>query len=284
MLSSIVRENRYIEFLLTIYQGILILSLPSFSNLFKHEYFSSFMAFLFWIAAFFAEITGTMAGFGSSTLFLPIALLFYDFRTSLILVAIFHMSGNIGRITFFRHGFNKKMILEFGVPSVIFTLIGALLVAYTPQELLKLILGAFLLSFILFSLLKPELKVRQSRKNSFLGGGLSGFFAGLIGTGGALRGAFLTSFNLEKSVYISTAAAISIAVDMTRIPVYLSSGFLPRELLIFIPFLFFTAIAGSFMGKKIVAKIPQQAFRKFVLACVGLASILLMYQGAAFFL
>lgn len=66
---------------------------------------------LFFIAALFSEIVGTMAGFGSSTIFLPITLFFFDFRTALILVAIFHMSGNIGRITFFRHGFNKARFL-----------------------------------------------------------------------------------------------------------------------------------------------------------------------------
>lgn len=239
---------------------------------------------LFWVSALFAEIIGTMAGFGSSTIFLPIALFFYDFKTALVLVAIFHISGNIGRIAFFRHGFSKRMILEFGLPSVIFTLIGALLVIYISQLLLKLILGIFLLLFVIFSFLRPELKVKSSKKNSILGGGLSGFFAGLIGTGGALRGAFLTSFNLEKSVYISTAAAISLAVDITRIPVYLSSGFLPKEMLIFIPFLFLVAIVGSFIGKRIVTRIPQNVFRKIVLVCIGLVSLKFIYDGLAYLL
>jgi len=88
---------------------------------------------LFWLAAFFAEVIGTMAGFGSSTVFLPIALLFLDFKVALIMVAIFHISGNIGRITFFRHGFDKRLLLIFGLPSVFFTLVGALLVNYAPN-------------------------------------------------------------------------------------------------------------------------------------------------------
>jgi hypothetical protein len=39
---------------------------------------------------------GTMAGFGSSTIFLPLALFFVDFKTAIVLVAIFHLFGNIG--------------------------------------------------------------------------------------------------------------------------------------------------------------------------------------------
>jgi hypothetical protein len=242
------------------------------------------MEVYFWLSAFFAEIIGTMAGFGSSTIFLPIALFFYDFQTALILVAIFHISGNIGRIVFFRHGFDKKMLLRFGLPSVIFTLIGALLVQYISQPVLKFILGVFLVLYVAVSLWKPGLKAKPGTRNSLIGGGLSGFFAGLIGTGGALRGAFLTSFNLDKSVYISTAAAISLAVDLTRIPVYLSSGFLPKEMLIFIPFLFIIAIVASFIGKKIVNKIPQEIFRKFVLICIGIVSIKFIYDGITHFI
>jgi uncharacterized protein len=49
---------------------------------------------LFFISAFIAEIIGTIAGFGSSTIFLPLSLLFVDFKTAIILVAIFHLFGN----------------------------------------------------------------------------------------------------------------------------------------------------------------------------------------------
>jgi uncharacterized membrane protein YfcA len=48
------------------------------------------------VRAFVAEIIGTIAGFGSSTIFLPLALFFVDFKTAIVLVAIFHLFGNIG--------------------------------------------------------------------------------------------------------------------------------------------------------------------------------------------
>jgi len=86
------------------------------------------MEILFFITAFLAEVIGTTAGFGSSTVFLPFALLFYDFKTALVLVALLHIFGNLGRISFFRHGLDKRLLLIFGIPSVLFTLIGALLV------------------------------------------------------------------------------------------------------------------------------------------------------------
>lgn len=69
---------------------------------------------IFFLIGFLSEIIGTMAGFGSSTIFLPFASYFVDFKIALVLVAIFHLFGNISQITFFRHGLNKKILLFFG--------------------------------------------------------------------------------------------------------------------------------------------------------------------------
>jgi len=226
------------------------------------------MDLLFFLAAYIAEIVGTIAGFGSSTVFLPLALLFFDFQTALVLVAFLHIFGNIGRISFFRSELNKRILLIFGVPSVLLTLAGALLVSYISQAALKTLLGIFLIVYALISLWKTDLKIKPSMLNSLVGGSLSGFLAGLIGTGGALRGAFLSAFGLPKEKYIATAAAIALAVDVTRIPVYLSHGFLQNRYYWYLPVLFILALAGSFTGKQIVKQVSQKTFKKIVLLAI----------------
>ena len=226
------------------------------------------MEWWFFLAAFISEVIGTIAGFGSSTVFLPLALFFFDFKTALVLVALLHIFGNIGRISFFKSGLDKHVLLIFGIPSVILTLLGALLVNFISQEILKGILGIFLIIYATVFLWKEDLRVKASVLNSILGGGLSGFLAGLIGTGGALRGAFLTAFGLSKEKYIATAAAIALAVDLTRIPVYFSQGFLKEENYWYIPALLIIALAGSYTGKLVVKKIPQKTFKKVVLVAI----------------
>lgn len=222
---------------------------------------------LFFLIAFVSEIVGTMVGFGSSTIALPLSLLLFDFKTALILVAFLHIFGNIGRISFFRFGLDKNILLKFGLISVVFTVAGAVLVNFTPQETLKGILGIFLMAYTIMSW-SGKLKLKASNLSTFLGGSLSGFFAGLIGTGGALRGAFLSAFQLPKEKYIATAAAIALAVDITRIPIYLQQGYLDKNLYWFVPVIFLMAISGSFVGKKIVEKIPQVFFRKIILISI----------------
>ncbi len=239
---------------------------------------------LFFITAFVTIVIGTVAGFGTSTIFLPIALIFVDFKTALVLVAISHISGNIGATTFFRHGLDKGLVLLFGVPSILLTIVGAYLVIYISQDALQILLGAFLLLFSIYSLLRPNFKVRAAKTNTIIGGSLSGFLQGLVGIGGPLRGAFLISYNLDKFKYIATLAAIAVIIDATRIPIYLASNLLEPQFYYYIPVLVIIGIIGSYTGKKIVNRIPQNVFKKVVLVGIALASLLLIYGGLNSFL
>lgn len=203
----------------------------------------------------------------------------FDFRTTLTLVAFFHLSGSAGRIIFFHKSINKRLLILFGIPGVIFTFIGAILVRYISSEFLEFFLGAFLLTYVLISVLNPEFSVKASKVNSTAGGILSGFISGIIGTGGIIKSAFLTSFKLEKSVYIATAASISFIIDIIRISIYLSEGYLSSQYYIYIPVLFTIALIGSFIGKNIVNMISEKRFRVFVLVVIALMSLKFIFDG-----
>lgn len=233
------------------------------------------MAVVFFVLAVAAEVIGTIAGFGSSTVFLPLALLFFDFKSALLLVACLHIFGNIARLQFFRRGLDRSLLLGFGLPSVASTIVGALLVGQLPQSTLKGILGLFLLVLGLLTLRGVVPTVRPNPTRLAVAGGVSGFLAGLIGTGGALRGASLHAFGLSKTRYLATAAAVALAVDVTRIPLYVSQGFLTARDVWYVPLLLVAAVVGSRIGKYVVDRIPQRRFAGAVAGAITLV-------GAAF--
>jgi len=239
---------------------------------------------LFIIIGFFSEIIGSMAGFGSSTIYLPLASYIYDFQTALVLVAIFHFFGNISRIVFFRHGLEKNILLRFGIPSFVLSLIGATLVGFLSQTLLEFMLGLFLIVISVAFLLNPKLAFPSNHKFLVIGGAVSGFITGLVGTGGALRASFLSGLKLEKERYIATAAVIALGTDTTRIPSYISAGFLSEQYYYLIPLLFATAVGGSYIGRRIVTKINQDKFKKIVLIGIILVSIKFIIDSIAEFL
>src|SRR3712207_9338455 len=91
----------------------------------------------------------------------------------------------------------------------------------------------------LFRSIKPGLRIPANTSTFIAGGSVTGFITALVGTGGALRATLLQGFNIEKIKYIATAATIALATDATRIPVYISQGFLTeQQYFIHIPILF----------------------------------------------
>ena len=228
--------------------------------------------YLFILLALIAEILGTLGGFGSSLFFVPIAGYFLDFHSVLGVTAVFHVASNITKITMFREGINKMILLFLGIPAVVFVILGAYLSMYVNNDLLELILAIFLivLSVVLFI---KEYKIAPSKFNSFIGGVLSGGIAGLIGTGGAIRGVTLTAFGLGTGAFIATSALIDLGVDSSRAIVYWTNGFVHNHDFYLIPILVVVSVIGTYIGKLILQRIPEEKFRKIVLSLVFLTGV-----------
>lgn len=226
--------------------------------------------FYFILLALCAEIIGTIGGFGSSMLFVPIAGYFLDFHSVLGITALFHLSSNISKIYFFREGFDKKLIINMGISSVIFVIIGALLSNYFPSKTLEILLAIFLISISLILLIFKSIKIQPNQTNSIIGGVLSGFIAGLLGTGGAIRGITMAAFSLKTTVFIATSAVIDLGIDLSRSVVYTYNGFVHKDDLYLIPILLVVSIIGTFIGKKILQKLSEEQFKSTVLALIFL--------------
>ncbi len=236
----------------------------------------------FLLLALIAEILGTIGGFGSSVFFVPLGNFYFDFYSVLGLTAIFHLSSNLSKIFLFKKGLNKFLILYLGIPSVVFVILGGFLSKYLNTYLLEFLLGIFLLGLSLIFLLKKELIVLPSKKNSLLGGAISGFSAGLLGTGGAIRGLTMAAFNMEKSVFIATSAFIDFMIDLTRTFVYYENGYIHDHDLIYVPFLLLIGIVGTFLGKKILHYIPQAKFKTLsllLILIIGLVTVIKLFLG-----
>jgi uncharacterized membrane protein YfcA len=231
---------------------------------------------LFLVLAFLSEIAGTIAGFGSSVFFVPLAGFFFDFHQVLALTSILHVFSNTAKLVLFRTAVQWRLLLLLGIPSTLFVILGAWFSTELEFKYTELILGLFLIAFSTLFLVRPRVRLSPRPLNAITAGGAAGFLAGLIGTGGAIRGLALGAFDLEKNVFVATSAAIDSGVDFSRMIVYLRAGFLAAESFWFVPALLVVAFAGSYMGKLLLNRIPQKSFRRIVLALVfliGLATL-----------
>lgn len=236
------------------------------------------VSFVFLLLALIAEIIGTIGGFGSSVFFVPLGNFYFDFYSVLGLTAIFHLSSNLSKIVLFKNGLNKRLLISIGIPSVIFVIVGGLLSKMMDSAFLEIFLGIFLVGFSLLFLIKSKLVISPTNKNAIIGGSFSGFSAGLLGTGGAIRGLTMAAFNLEKNVFIATSAFIDFMIDFSRTIVYYNNGYIHNHDLKYVPYLFVIGLLGSFIGKKILTRIPQSKFRKLSLFFILLIGIITIIQ------
>ena len=165
---------------------------------------------LFIVLTLLAEILGTVGGFGSSVFFVPIANFFFDFQSVLGLTAMFHLFSNTSKIALFKKGFDKRIVLTLGLPAILFVSIGAYFSKYINSQILTYFLGAFLIVLSLVFLFFKRLKILPTSQNAIIGGTFSGLSAGLLGTGGAIRGITLAAFKLGKDKFIATSAIIDL--------------------------------------------------------------------------
>ena len=209
-----------------------------------------------------ASVIGTLAGFGSSTIMLPIVVLFYPLPQALLLVGIIHIFNDLWQMLLFKHAVDKKLLLEIAIPGVILSFIGAVLVVELNQDVLLKTLGMILIGYVLLLVFKPTFELPKTTLSKIFGGSLSGFMAGITGIGGPVRSMFLSAYNLPKEVYLFTSGAIAILIDAARLLVYLGGGTqfdatLKEGLVLLIPISFI----GAEIAKKFVDKIPQHVFR-----------------------
>jgi len=219
-----------------------------------------------------ASAVGTITGFGTSTILIPILLFFLPHVEVIFLVAIIHWFGNVWKVLLFREGLNLRLFFLFGVVGLITTYIGAYITLGSNEQIFLRVLGIFLIIYSFFLIFKSSFKIPAVKAVALSGGALSGFFAGMFGIGGAIRSMFLLAFNLPKEVYIATVGAIGLLVDSTRIITYFIGGVKLSEmlwcgLLIFIPISFL----GAQVARRIVDKIPQNKFRTVIVAFLLLA-------------
>lgn len=232
---------------------------------------------LFLLLAFVAEILGTVGGFGSSLFFVPIASYFLDFHSVLGITGIFHVASNLSKIVLFKKGVDKKLLVSMGIPALVFVGIGAFMSNYINLRITEIMMTCFLITLSSILLIK-EIIVKPTTFNAFSGGVLSGFLAGLIGTGGAIRGLTLAAFNLNQNVFIATSAVIDLGVDATRSVIYAWNGYVHPHDFYIILLLFIVSFFGTWIGKKLLNLVSEKVFKRIVLCLILVTGIVGIFK------
>lgn len=226
--------------------------------------------------ALFSEIIGTVSGFGSSTFFVPAAMMVESLHFVLALTAILHVISNLTKLILFKGHISFKNCLPLAFASIVFTGIGASLTSVLPVGFLHICLGIVLMVIAASHIF---LKIVVSKNLSLLLTGISGFFTGLVGTGGAIRALALQSAGLEKNAFVFASSFIDFGGDAVRGAIYIRNGYMDWDQWFYIPTLVAAAVLGSLGGRWILSKIRQAIFDRIVTVLVFLSGLSLVVES-----
>jgi len=238
---------------------------------------------LFFIIAFVAAAVASLTGFGSATLLIPFAGLVIDLKQAIILVAFFHFFSNAFKLLRLRQSVNWRLMRLYGVPSIVTAYAGAMLLDRVNVEIISIAFASFIIVYALYSLINPSWSLPDKNGVLVFGGALSGFTAGLIGLGGAIRSMFLISTKIKKEAYIATSAAIAVVVDITRLSVYVFNGSLDARYYWYIAPLIVIAFLGTSLGVKLLIRLPETVVKRSVLILLILVGIRMLLSQYGIF-
>lgn len=224
---------------------------------------------------FLSELLGTIVVFGSSAFYMPVAINFMTKNQSLGLLSFFQVIGNTIKFLLTYKKIDWKVFLYFGIPSLLMVFIGSKLTVYVNGNTFKMLLGTVLLTLVTLEFFK-QYRIPKNPLTEIIGGTISGFVSGLIGTGGAIRGYFIFNFHLSKEVLIATYFAIDYSGDFLRMIVYYTNGFFDSKVISLIPLAIIASLLGNVIGLKILKYIPVKIFNKGLLVVLLFLALLLI--------
>ena len=229
------------------------------------------------LLAFVAELVGVLSGFGSSTFFVPAALLIEKAQFVLALTGILHCFGNIFKLFLFRAQFDGRLYWKLAFPAILLTAVGAWVATLYSGEVMERWLGGFLILVGASSLARGNRMLRAPRWVAYTLSALSGFSTGFVGTGGALRGLALVSIGVPKESFVAISSAVDIGGDFARTSIYLTHGFMDWSQWFYLPVLGAAAYGGARVGQRLLSRIPQAQFERIVALCIVLAGFAMLF-------
>lgn len=245
------------------------------------------------IAAFLTAILTFFSGFGLGTILTPVFMVFFPVDLAIALTGVVHFFNNIFKLLLVGKNADKAVLIRFGVPAVIAAFAGSWVLLNITElaplfsyelfgrtflvEPMKFIVAILLIIFALMDLIPYFQNLQFGKEKLPLGGFLSGFFGGLSGNQGALRAAFLIKAGLSKEAFIGTAVVVSTFVDFTRLSVY-ATRFVSTNLsdnLTVVVTATLAAIAGAYIGNKLLKKVTLKSIQMTVAVLLILMSVAL---------
>jgi uncharacterized protein len=233
------------------------------------------------VTALFAATLAAITGFGGAAVLLPVLVGAFGMRNAVPILTVAQLIGNASRVWFNRGELRWKVVAWFALGGIPAALIGGYVFAEAPLAGLTRLLGAFLLIVVVWRHTRPRLK-KPFPTPVFVGiGAGASFISALLGSVGPIMAPFFMAYGLVKGAYIGTEALSTVVMHVFKLVAYGQTAVLTVPDLIIGLMLGPVMVAGSFLGKRILDRLPERVFVWIVEAVLVIAGTVFIVFGAA---
>ncbi len=210
--------------------------------------------------AFVASALAAVTGFGGAAVLLPILVLIFGVRDAIPILTVAQLIGNGSRVWFNRSELVLPVVGWFALGGVPAALVGGVLFASAPLSFLKRLLGIFLLGTVAYRHLGKQRSLRLPLRGFAVIGAVFSFLSALLGSVGPIMAPFFLAYGLVKGAYIGTEAFATVVMHVTKLVAYGGTAILTLQSVAAGLALGPIMVLGSFIGKKILDRVPERLF------------------------
>jgi len=207
---------------------------------------------------------------------MPLTVFVLGVREASPLVAIVSLVVSLLILLQDRKSIACKPLWKLGLAAVVGIPVGVLLLQHAPEEVLRLVLGGFVIGFALFGLLRKNLERLRHRALVYMLGFLGGVLGGAFNIGGPPVIAFAAIQGWSPQVFRATLQGFFLISGAVVVAGHGVAGLwaenLPCLLLWCLPF----SVLAVFIGRGINKRIPHDRFRTVVYIVLILLGVSLL--------
>lgn len=228
----------------------------------------------------FAWFFSTVVAGGAATLLIPVVSFLLGAQLVAPVISLAALIANPSRMLMFRHEIDWQ-VLSYMVPgSILGAVLGAWSLTLIDSTLIQLLLGIFLVTYVLQDrFAKSELSLQMPLPGFFpLGLGVA-YLSGLIGATGPLHNPFMMRYGLMKERLVGTKSVNSLVMQLSKLISYGGLGLLTMEVGVYGLFLGLGATLGVYIARHQMRKLELRQFRQYALAFMFVSGITLLIKA-----
>ncbi len=250
--------NNFLEFLI----GGTELSLAGFWMLCSVSFLGSFIAAALGLGGGIL-VLATMAQLLSPTVLVPIH-------------GVVQLGSNLGRAVLLLRHMLKSVVPPFLVGTLVGAAVGAQIVVTLPKQVLQMVLAFFILT----TTWMPGFQSSSTGKiKFFVVGALTTIASMFVGGTGALVGSFLSPACLDRRQFVSTHAVVMSIQHAFKVIAFALLGFSFSHYLPLLAGLVLFGFMGSYAGRAVLNRLPEQVFRAALKGILTLLGLRLLYTA-----